>query len=59
MSKYKKDQAVSVIGTKTNANRRQGKFVAEHPSAKGSFFEILLDGSTATAKFRGSQVMPA
>lgn len=59
MSTYKKGQAVTVIGTKGSTARRAGKFVAEHPTAKGSFFEVQLDGATATAKFRASQVAPA
>lgn len=59
MSIFKKNQAVVIKGTKTNATPRPGKFVATHPGAKGDFHEVRLDGSTATAKFRGSQVSPA
>lgn len=55
----KKGQAVTVNGTKSNAARRAGKFVAEHPTSKGPFYEIQLDGSVATSKFRGSQVAAA
>jgi hypothetical protein len=53
---FKKGQAVTVIGTKHDATRRAGKFVAEHPSTRGSFYEVQLDGGNATAKFRASQV---
>ena len=56
MAAFKKNQAVTVVGTKTNPLRRPGKYVATHPSARGDFIEVLLDGSTATTKFRVSQV---
>lgn len=56
---YKKGQAVTVVGTKANRDRRTGKFVAEHPTSKGPFYEIQLEGVAATAKFRGSQVQAA
>jgi hypothetical protein len=56
---FKKGQAITVIGTKTDASRRAGKFVAEHPSPKGVFIEVQLDGAAATAKFRASQVEAA
>lgn len=59
MATFKKNQAVTVNGTKTNADRRPGKFVAEHPGKTGSFYEILLDGAAATARFRASQVRAA
>lgn len=59
MANFKKHQAVSVNGTKTKPDRRPGKYVATHPTSKGDFVEVLLDGSTATAKFRASQVAAA
>lgn len=59
MSTLKKNQTVTVKGTKTKPERRPGKYIATHPGTKGNFVEVLLDGSTATAKFRESQVEAA
>ena len=59
MSNFKKGQAVTTKGTKTDPTRRFGKFVATHPGKKGDFLEVLLDGSNASAKFRPSQVAAA
>ena len=59
MSNFNKDQAVNVKGTKTDPAARPGKFVKTHPGARGDFLEMLLDGSTASAKFRPSQVSAA
>ncbi|MGK5040391.1 hypothetical protein ACQ4WQ_08620 [Janthinobacterium sp. GB1R12] len=59
MSNFKKDQKVNVKGTKTEPLPRPGKFVKTHPGARGDFLEVLLDGSTASAKFRPSQVSAA
>ena len=59
MSNVKKDQKVNVKGTKTDPATRPGKFVQTHAGARGDFLEVLLDGSTATAKFRPSQVSAA
>ena len=59
MSNFKKDQKVNVKGTKTDPAARPGKFVQTHAGARGAFLEVLLDGSTASAKFRPSQVSAA
>ena len=59
MSNFKKDQKVSVKGTKTAPLPRPGKFVATHPGARGDFLEVLLDGSTQSQRFRPSQVSAA
>ena len=59
MSNFKKDQKVNVKGTKTDTATRPGKFVQTHAGARGDFLEVLLDGSTASAKFRPSQVSAA
>lgn len=59
MSNFNKDQAVNVKGTKTDPAARPGKFVKTHPGVRGDFLEVLLDGSTASAKFRPSQVSAA
>ena len=59
MSNFKENQKVNVKGTKTEQLPRPGKFVKTHPSARGDFLEVLLDGSTASAKFRPSQVTAA
>ena len=56
MSNFKENQKVNVKGTKTDPAARPGKFVKTHPGARGDFLEVLLDGSTASAKFRPSQV---
>ena len=56
---FKKNQLVTVVGTKSDPARRPGKYVATHPGAKGDFHEVMLDGSTASAKFRGKQVEAA
>ncbi len=59
MSNFKENQKVNVKGTKTDPAARPGKFVQTHPGARGDFLEVLLDGSTASAKFRPSQVSAA
>ena len=59
MSKFKENQKVNVKGTKTDPAARPGKFVKTHPGARGDFLEVLLDGSTASTKFRPSQVTAA
>jgi hypothetical protein len=59
MSNFKENQKVNVKGTKTDPAARPGKFVKTHPGARGDFLEVLLDGSTASAKFRPSQVSAA
>ncbi|KQQ40424.1 hypothetical protein ASF61_06635 [Duganella sp. Leaf126] len=59
MSSFKKNQAVTVVGTKAAPERRPGKYIATHPSLRGDFIEVLLEGSTATTKFRASQVAAA
>lgn len=59
MTILKKNQAVTVKGTKTHPARRPGKYVATHPGTRGNFVEVLLDGSTATNRFRESQVLAA
>jgi hypothetical protein len=56
---FKKNQAVTVVGTKTDPARRPGKVIGTHPSPRGDFVEVLLAGSTATARFRPSQVQAA
>jgi hypothetical protein len=59
MSNFKENQKVNVKGTKTSPAARPGKFVQTHPGARGDFLEVPLDGSTASAKFRPSQVTAA
>ena len=59
MSNFKENQKVNVKGAKTDPAARPGKFVKTHPGARGDFLEVLLDGSTASAKFRPSQVSAA
>ena len=59
MSNFKKDQKVNVKGTKTAPLPRPGKFVQTHPSVRGDFLEVVLDGSTQSQRFRPSQVSAA
>ena len=57
MAIFKKGQAVKARSAKTG-KVAEGKFVAEHPAAKGVFFEIDL-GTGVNKKYRPSQVTAA
>lgn len=59
MSNFKKGQAIKANGTKASPEKRPGTFVAVHPTTKGDFIEVQLDGVEGTNKFRASQVQAA
>ena len=54
---FKKNQAVNAKSARNGAVT-PGKFVAEHPSTKGSFLEVD-HGNGVTKKYRASQVTAA